>query len=58
MEDKILGFQFKTVSAKPTHQSHKLQKLRHFVLKGKARLSWNTVALEFTEAVVHRCFSK
>ena len=31
MEDKILGFQFKTVSAKPTCQSHKFQKLRHFV---------------------------
>ena len=27
-------------------------------LKGKARLSWNTAALEFTEVVVCRCFSK
>ena len=58
MEDKILGFQFKTVSAKPTRPSYKFQKLRHFVLKGKARLSWNTAALEFTEAVIRRYFSK
>ena len=31
MEDKILGFQFEPVSAKPTHQSYKFQKLSHFV---------------------------
>ena len=31
MEDKILGFQFKTVSAKRTRQSYKFHKLRHFV---------------------------
>ena len=41
MEDNIFSFQFKTVSAKPTRQSHKFQKLRHF-----ARLSWNTAALD------------
>ena len=51
MEDKILGFQFETVSSKPTHPSYKLQKLRHFVLKVKQD-SWHTTALEFTEAVV------
>ena len=31
MEDKILGFQFKPVFAKPTRPSYKFQKLRHFV---------------------------
>ena len=29
-----------------------------FRLKGKARLSWNTAALEFTETVVRSCISK
>ena len=32
MEDEILGFQFKPVSAKPTHPSCKFQKLRHLLL--------------------------
>ena len=46
MEDKILSFQFKTVSTKPPCQCHKFQKLRHVVyIKGKARLSWNTAVL-------------
>ena len=57
MVDKNLGFQFKTVPAKPTRQSQ-IPKVKTFCLKGKARLSWNTAALEFTEAVVRRCFSK
>ena len=36
-----------------------IPEVKAFHLKGKkARLSWNMVALEFTEAVVHRCFSK
>ena len=58
MEDKILCFQFEPVSAKPSRPSYKFRKLRHFFLKGRARHTWNVVALEFTEAVVHRCFSK
>ena len=33
MEDKIFGFQFEPVSAKPTRPSYKFQKLRHFVYK-------------------------
>ena len=48
MEDKILGFQFKTVSAKPTRPSYKFHKLRHFVLKGKARL------LEYSRSGIYR----
>ena len=56
MEDKILGFQFEPVSAKPIRPSYKSQKA--FRLKDKARLSSNTVVLEFTEAVVRRCFLK
>ena len=56
MEDKIFGFQFEPVSAKPIRPSYKSQKA--FRLKDKARLSWNTVVLEFTEAVVRRCFLK
>ena len=39
MEDKALGFQFKPMSAKPTQPHYKFQKLRHFHLKGNARLS-------------------
>ena len=31
VEDKIIGFQFEPVSAKPTHPSYKFYKLRHFV---------------------------
>ena len=98
MEDKILGFQFEPVSAKPTRPGynngsdqeepktqhnrlssqewcncenckkmptrlecvccHKIPEVKAFHLKGKARPSWNTAALEFTEAVVHRWFSK
>ena len=58
MEDKILCFQFETVSAKPSRPSYKFQELRHFFKKGRARNTWNVVALEFTEAVVCRCFSK
>ena len=56
MEDKILGFQFEPVSAKPTRPIYKFQNA--FRLKGNARFSWNTAALEFTEAVVRRCFLK
>ena len=37
---------------------HEIPEVKAFHLKGKARLSSNTAALEFTEAVVHRCFSK
>ena len=55
MEGKILGFQFKPVSAKPNRPSYKFET---FCLKDKARLPWNVAALEFTEAVVRRCFSK
>ena len=58
MEDKIIGFQFKPVSAKPTPPSYKIPEVKTFCLKGKARLSWNTAALRFTEAVVCRYFSK
>ena len=70
MEDKAFGFQFKPMSAKPTQPHYKFQKLRHFHLKGNARLSLplnenakqsqyrNTVSLEFTEAIVCRYFSK
>ena len=36
----------------------KIPKVKAFHLKGKAILSWNTAALEFTEVVVCRCFSK
>ena len=35
-----------------------LAEVKTFCLKGKARLSWNSAALEFTEAVVRRYFSK
>ena len=31
MEDKILGFQYEPVSAKPTCPGYKFQKLKHFV---------------------------
>ena len=31
VEDKIIGFQFEPVSAKPTRLSYKFYKLRHFV---------------------------
>ena len=37
---------------------HEIPEVKAFHLKGKARPSWNTTALEFTEAVVCRCFSK
>ena len=37
---------------------HKIAEVKTFHLKGKARLSWNTAALEFTEKVICRCFSK
>ena len=37
---------------------HEIPEVEALHLKGKARLSWNTVVLEFTEAVVRRCFSK
>ena len=35
-----------------------IPEVKAFHLKGKARLSWNTAALEFTEVVICRCFSK
>ena len=56
MEDKILGFQYKPVSTKPTLPSYKFEKLRHF--EKVKQDSLNTAALEFTEAVVRRYFSK
>ena len=37
---------------------HEIPEVKAFHLKGKARLSWNTAALLFTEIVVCRCFSK
>ena len=37
---------------------HEIPEVKAFHLKGKARLSWNTAALQFTEIVVCRCFSK
>ena len=37
---------------------HEIPEVKAFHLKGKARLSWNTAALEFTEVVVCRCFPK
>ena len=37
---------------------HEIPEVKAFHVKGKARLSWNTAALEFTEAAVCRCFSK
>ena len=37
---------------------HEVPEVKAFHLKGKARLSWNTAALEFTELVLFRCFSK
>ena len=62
MKDKILGFHFEPVSDQLTVSDQPVSKLkipevRAFRL-GKARLSWNTAALEFTETVVRRCFSK
>ena len=36
----------------------KIPEVKAIHLKGKARLSWNTAALEFTEVVVCRYFSK
>ena len=35
MEDKILGFQFETVSTKPTRPGYKFRKLGHFAQKVK-----------------------
>ena len=57
MEDKSHGFQFEPVPLNQLAQvaDFRSQEVR---LKRKARLSWNTAALEFTEAVVCRCFSK
>ena len=43
MEDKILGFQYEPVSAKPTYQ---VSEVKAFCLKGKTRLSWNTAAVD------------
>ena len=59
MEDIILNFQFEPVSAKPT-RSYKAQKLRHKKVKQVKvkQYPWNMAAVEFTEAVVCRCFSK
>ena len=37
---------------------HGIPKVKAFHFKGKARLSWNTTTLEFTEAVVCRCLLK
>ena len=37
---------------------HEIPHVKAFHLKGKARLSWNTAAQEFKEAVIQRCFSK
>ena len=37
---------------------HEIPEVQAFHLKGKARLSWNSDALEFTEVVVCRCFPK
>ena len=48
MEDKILGFQFKHVSEKPTRPSYKFQKLRQFVLKLKQDF-WNTTSATLSE---------
>ena len=48
MEDKILGFQFKHVSEKPTRPSYKFQKLRQFVLKLKQDF-WNTTSTTLSE---------
>ena len=57
MEDKISA---SNLNLCPLNQLAKLQiqEVKAFRLKRKARLSWNMAALEFTEAVVHRCFSK
>ena len=37
---------------------HEILEVKVFNLKGKTRLAWNIADLEFTEAVVRRCFSK
>ena len=37
---------------------YEIPEVKALHLKGKAILSWNTAALEFTEVVVCRCFSK
>ena len=37
---------------------YEFPKVKAFHLKGKARLFWNLAALEFTDIVVCRCFSK
>ena len=57
MEDKVHGFPFEPV---PLNQLTQVTNSRSWKvrLKDKARLSWNTAALEFTEAVVRTCFSK
>ena len=38
--------------------SHEIPEVKAFTLKGKTRPTWNIADLEFTEAVVRRCFSK
>ena len=37
---------------------HKIPEVKALNLKGKTRPSWNIADLDFTEAVVRRCFSK
>ena len=54
MEDEILGFQFKTVCETNSPKSQ-IPEVRTFCVKGKARLSWNTAALKFTEVVICKC---
>ena len=56
-------FQFKTVSAKPTRQSHKLQKLTHFVQKVKQdslrmQLLWNLQKRSFAGVFQNKCSYK
>ena len=60
MEDKILGFQFKPVSAKPTRPSYKFHKLRHFVSKVKQgslgiRPLWNLQKRSFAGVFQNKC---
>ena len=37
---------------------NEILEVKAFHFKGKARVSWNTASLEFTEAVFQRCSSK
>ena len=60
MEYKILGFQFKPVSTKPTHSSYKFQKLRHFVSKVKQnslgiRMVWNLQKRSLAGVFQNKC---